>query len=329
MQKNINTDTKDLFVGIDLGGTFVKIGCFSEKMEMLSKISIPTDNDRPKATMNSVVNALGSLLSQAGLRMEDIKAAGIGCPGVLDTKKGMIITSPNLPVYKGFSISRYVSEKINAPCILENDANVAGWGEYVLGAAEDVDDMVLLTLGTGIGGAVITDGKLIHGAGNSASELGHIIIYPEGRECGCTQRGCAETYASASATAKRANEMLAEGAASSLQDIFIERGDVSCKEVYEHASQGDRFAYEITELTAKVIGLLCVNIFSYSNPDKIVFSGGMIAAGQALLDRISFYFNKFIRKDIDVKIEFCFANLREDSGIIGSAALARDTFCLV
>ncbi|OXU15878.1 ROK family protein [Sedimentisphaera salicampi] len=325
----MDTDTKDLFIGIDLGGTFVKIGCFNESMEMLSKISVPTDDQHPKVTLNSVVNALASLVRQAGLQLENIKAAGIGCPGVLDTKKGVIITSPNLPMYKGFAISRFVSEKIHAPCVLENDANVAGWGEYVLGAAEDVDDMVLLTLGTGIGGAVITDGKLIHGAGNSAAELGHIIIFPEGRECGCTQRGCAETYASATATAKRANEMLEEGAVSSLQNIFIERGEVSCKEVYEHAAQGDKFAYEITELTAKVIGLLCVDIFSYSNPDKIVFSGGMIAAGQTLLDRISFYFNKFIRKDINVKIEFCFANLREDSGIIGSAALARDTFCLV
>ncbi|MGE4286836.1 MAG: ROK family protein [Phycisphaerae bacterium] len=320
---------KDLYIGIDLGGTFVKVGCFTEKMEMISKISVPTDGHNPEATMLATLDAIQAIVSRSGHKTADIKAAGVGSPGVLDSKNGIIITSPNLQDYRGFHITQFISDRLGAPCVLENDANVAGWGEYVLGAGGDVDDMVLVTLGTGIGGAVISDGRLLKGAENCAAEIGHMIIIPDGRLCKCTQHGCVEAYASATATVQQTEEMLADGAVSTLQDIYIHNGAVTCADVFRHAEQGDRLAVEITGKTCNVLGLLCVNIFSYSNPGKILFSGGMIAAGDYLLSRIRKSFKKYLRKDIETNMQIDFATLGENSGIIGSAALARDTFCLV
>lgn len=311
------------FIGIDFGGTNIKIGCFDENLKILAKTSIPTYADKgPEASVSAIAQACERLLADTGLDKADTAYAGIGLPGPVNLSQGLLVSPPNLPLFHGCPIKKMLSQSLGVPVVMENDANAAAWAEYVCGAAEDVDDLVFITLGTGIGGGIVTAGKLVHGNTDAAGELGHIIIYPDGRKCGCGQMGCTEAYASASSTARRANELLAEEAPSSLQEIYKAKGEVSCKDVYDHAAKGDEFAQCITAGTAKVLALLCVNIMNFMDPQKIVFAGGMIAAGEQLLEAVKEYFVKYAWPGRAETVEIMFATLGEDAGIIGNASLA-------
>ncbi len=313
----------ETYVGIDLGGTNIKLGCFDSNLNLLGKTSVATEADSgPAAVVDKMFKSVKGLLAEAGSSLNDISAAGVGTPGPAKYKEGIIIASPNLPLFKNVPIKKMLSERLGAPVILDNDANAACWGEYVAGAGKDVNDMVFFTLGTGIGGGIVSDGKLVHGCGENAGELGHIIIYPDGRKCGCGQRGCAEAYASAGSTAKRAAEAIEAGAKSSLKEVLERNGMITCKNVYEHMAKGDTLAREITDGTAKALGLLCINVLHAAEPKTIVFAGGMIGAGDVLLNRIRDYFNEHIWTLKKETVEICFAALGEDAGIIGAAALA-------
>ena len=208
--------------------------------------------------------------------------------------------------------------------ILENDGNSACYGEYAAGVGKDVKNMVFFTLGTGIGGGIISNGQLLHGSGDNAAELGHMIIHKGGRKCNCGQLGCVEAYASAASTARRATEAIQSGGESSLKNVLDENGQITCKDVYDHLKAGDELAKRITDETAEALAIVCVNMVHCTEPERIVFAGGMIAAGDALLGRINYYFRQHVWKIKDENVKICFATLGEDAGIIGAAALAKD-----
>jgi len=228
-----------------------------------------------------------------------------------------------MPTFKNVPICRMLNEKLGTPIVFDNDANVACWGEYAVGAGKGVKDMVFFTLGTGIGGGIISNGELVHGCDENAAELGHMIIYPDGRNCNCGQRGCVEAYASADSTARRAADALEAGAESSLKKVLDEKGKITSKDVYEHLADGDKLAKEITDGTAKALAITCINMLHTTEPKRIVFAGGMIAAGDVLLNRIKDFFNEYIWTLKKEMVEICFATLGEDAGIIGAAALAQ------
>ena len=314
----------EIFVGIDLGGTNVKIGCFDSQLNLTCKTAAPTEADMgPETVVDRIGRTTEELLADNGLSAEAIGAIGIGAPGPAKLDEGIIIASPNMPSFKNVPLRKMVSDRFGKPTVLENDANAACWGEYVLGAGKDVEDMVFFTLGTGIGGGVIVKGQLVHGFADNAAELGHIIIYPDGRICGCGQRGCVEAYASADSTAKRAAEAVEAGANSSLKKVLDEKGQITCRDVYEHLAATDELAKRITEQTAKALALVCINVLHTTEPKRIVFAGGMIAAGDALLSRIKHYFSEQIWSLKKETVEIAFATLGEDAGIIGAAALAK------
>lgn len=316
----------DIFIGIDLGGTNIKIGCFDSKLKLLCKASVATEASLgPDAVVEKIAQTVEKLLADSKLSLTDVKAAGIGAPGPANLKKGVIIASPNMPLFKDVPLRNMLSQQLGVDCILENDANAACWGEFICGAGKGVKDMVFFTLGTGIGGGIITDGKLVHGCADNAAELGHSIIYPDGRECNCGQKGCVEAYASASSTAKRATEAIEAGTESSLKKILDEKGQITSKDIYEHLAAGDALAKEITDDTAKALALICINVLHATEPARIVFAGGMIAAGDVLLNRIKDYFNEYIWSLKTESVEICFATLGEDAGIIGAAALAKES----
>ncbi len=314
----------EVFIGIDLGGTNIKVGCFDINMKLLAKESAPTQGDMgPEVVVQRISEVCQRVLKKIDLGPENLKRAGIGSPGPVNLKEGLVVAAPNLPLFRNVPMRDMVNEKLGCPVELENDANAAAWAEHVMGAAKGVREMVFFTLGTGIGGGVISNGQIVHGHRDDAAELGHIIIFPEtGRTCGCGQQGCAEAYASAKSTVARATEEIEAGAFSSLQKVYKEKGEISCKDIFEHSARGDKIATRITDGTAKVLGLLCVNMLHTTGPQRIVFSGGMIAAGDMLLNRIQHYFRKFIWPMKEEPLEICFATLGEDSGIIGTAALA-------
>jgi glucokinase len=314
----------ELFIGIDVGATNVKIGCFDSELNLVSKTSITTNAEMgPDIVIDNIAAAARTLVTDAGFSIDNVCAVGLGMPGPAKYSEGIVISSTNMPKFKNVPIVRMLAERLAEPVVMDNDGNVACWGEYVAGAGKEVEDMVFFTLGTGIGGAIVNHGKLLTGCGDNATELGHIIIYPDGRRCNCGQRGCVEAYASASWTAARATEAIEAGAESSLKEVLQDKGQITCKDVYEHLAKGDELAKKITDETAKALALVCINVLHTTEPSRIVFAGGMIAAGDVLLDRIKHYFNEEIWTLKKETVQICFATLGEDAGIIGAAALAR------
>jgi len=316
----------EIFIGVDLGGTNIKFGCFDRNIKLISKTSIPTSADMgPQVVVDRMAQTIERLLEQAGLSLQDVIAVGIGTPGPARYKEGIIIHATNMPKFKNTPLPHMLSEQIGKPAVLENDANVACFGEYVVGAGKGVKNMAFFTLGTGIGGGIISNGELVRGCAENAAELGHLIIYPDGRKCACGQKGCVEAYASANSTAKRATEAIQAGAKSSLKDVLETKGEITSKDVYEHLATGDELAKEITDGTAKALAIVCVNMLHTTEPKRIVFAGGMIAAGEILLERIRYFFQQQVWPLKPEPLEICFAALGEDAGITGAAALALHT----
>ncbi|MBN1806156.1 MAG: ROK family protein [Sedimentisphaerales bacterium] len=316
----------EIFVGIDVGGTNVKLGLFDSGLKMIRKTSITTEADMgPEVVINNMSQAVKDLLSEAGFTLQDIVAVGIGTPGPAKYSEGIIIRSTNMPKFKNTPICKMLKERLGAPVVFDNDANVACWGEYSVGAGKGVKDIAFFTLGTGIGGGIVSNGELVHGCDENGAELGHMIIYPDGRSCNCGQKGCVEAYASADSTARRATEAIEAGAESSLKKVLDEKGQITSKDVYEHLAKGDKLAKEITDGTAKALAITCINMLHITEPKRIIFTGGMIAAGDVLLNRIKDYFNEHIWTLKKETVEICFATLGEDTGIIGAAALALHT----
>ena len=314
----------EMFVGIDLGGTNIKIGLFDSELKLISKTSVATKVDMgPEVVIDKMAQTAKKLLAEAGFSLQDVVAVGIGTPGPAKYSEGIIIKSTNMPTFKNVPICRMLNERLGAPIVFDNDANVACWGEYAVGAGKGVKDMVFFTLGTGIGGGIISNGELVHGCDENGAELGHMVIYPDGRKCNCGQRGCVEAYASADSTARRAREAIEAGAESSLKKVLDEKGKITSKDIYGHLANGDKLAKEITDGTAKALAITCINMLHTTEPKRIVFAGGMIAAGDVLLNRIKDFFNEYIWTLKKEMVEICFATLGEDAGIIGAAALAR------
>ncbi|MBA7616860.1 Glucokinase [subsurface metagenome] len=313
-----------IFVGIDLGGTNIKIGLFDSELNLICKTSKAIQADMgPQVIVDKIAQTTEKLLADNSLSFEQIEAVGIGAPGPSNITDGIVIAAPNLPLFKNTPLRKMLSERLGKPVILENDANAACWAEFVLGAGKGAGDMVFFTLGTGIGGGIISSGKLLYGSADNAAELGHIIIYPDGRKCACGQKGCVEAYASANSTAKRAAEAIEAGAKSSLKKVLDENGEITCKDVYEHLAAGDELAKKITDETAKALAIVCINMLHITEPKRIVFAGGMIAAGDVLLNRIKDFFNENIWSLKKETVEIAFATLGEDAGIVGAAALAK------
>jgi glucokinase len=313
-----------VLVGIDLGGTNIKIACFDMDLTLLKKTSVTTGVDMgPVAVVGRIDSAIADLLAQQGLGLTDLAGAGIGTPGPADYQAGILIKSTNMPTFKNVPIKQMLEEKLECPVAFENDGNVACYGEFSMGAGKDIEDMVFFTLGTGIGCGIVSKGRLIQGATGNAAEVGHMIVDPIGEPCNCGQRGCVEVIASASNTARRATAAVEAGQASSLKQV-LDHGEITCKDVYEHLAQGDDLAKRITDETHSALAIMCVNMLHVTDPARIVFTGGMIAAGDPLLNGIRNEFNQrmwTLRKET---VEIVFASLGEDTGVIGAAALARE-----
>jgi glucokinase len=315
------------YIGVDIGGTNIKIGIVDEKGKALAHDSFSTDAQAgPQAVVNAISQQVKSLVGKAGMSLDELTGVGIGCPGPLDLKAGIVVAAPNLKTWKNVPLRDMVSKATGLPAILENDANAAAFGEFWAGAGRDenVRHLVMLTLGTGIGCGIVNDGRLIHGKHGYAAETGHTIIQPDGRLCACGQRGCIEAYASARNMAHLTEELLEQDTTSSLHEVFKAKGRISSKDVFTHAKQGDALALKVVDQTTDYLGILCVNLCRQLDPAMIVFAGGMILAGDFLFSRIRKAFDHHTWKIIKDKVTIVPAELGNDAGFIGAAAVAWD-----
>jgi glucokinase len=317
-----------VIVGVDLGGTNLKVAVVTEDRELLHKDSVPTlAEEGPDAVLGRIEQATRDALAAAGHTLEDTLAVGVGIPGPMNWQSGVVYSPPNLPGWKNVPVGDTLGKALGVPCYIENDANVACYGEFWMGAGRGTESMAVLTLGTGVGGGVVVLGELLRGIDGTAAELGHLKVQRDGRPCGCGSTGCLESYASVSGMVRTAIEALASGRESSLRELC--GGDVEAitgKMVFDAAEAGDTVAKWVFEETATWLGLGIVSIVHYQNPEKVVLCGGMIAAGDMLFDPI----RKFVKANaFEVPGNRCQivpAGLGSDSGVLGAAGCAYARF---
>lgn len=273
-------------LGIDIGGTNLVIGAVSEDgRRLLGLTTEPTGAaqgadhvlDRIVAIANATIVA-----AKAADPAADIVGVGIGSPGPLDRRSGIVLLTPNLG-WVNMPIRDRIGERLGLPAEIDNDANCAMAGEWWIGAAAGARDAVTFTLGTGIGGGLVVGGTLVHGASDVAAEIGHITIETNGRRCGCGNDGCLEAYASGPAIARRAVEAIQAGADSSLSLIVAgDIGRITAQTVYQAAAAGDPLALEVVQDTAKYLGVGVANLINILNPEVVVICGGVTQAGDRL-----------------------------------------------
>lgn len=312
-------------LGIDLGGTNIKVGLLDDTGAILKQANTPTESEQgPDHVVDRIVGQCRQLLGEQGVSAGDLAAVGIGTPGPLSISRGRIIQACNMPGFTDYPLRARISGELDRPAIMENDANAACWGEYWVGAGKEVSRMVMFTLGTGVGGGIISDGVIEHGQDGNGAEVGHMIVHPGGRLCSCGQHGCLEAYASCSQTAARAEEAVREGEPSSLEETIRTHDHLTCKDVFDHARQEDRLALEVIDLTAQMLAQGCINILHLTEPQRAVLAGGMIHSADLLLPRIRSHFNEMVWRLKPESLEICTAKLGTDAGIIGAAGVALD-----
>ena len=310
---------KTYFAGIDLGGTNLRTAIVDRDKNLLGRFEMPTlAQEGPMAVVERLAQGVRESAAAARIAMEDIAAIGIGAPGPLDAAKGIVIEAPNLPGWIDFPVAHHLRQAAGIDAYLENDANVAGYGEFWAGAGQGASTMVLMTLGTGIGGAIIVDGRLHAGADGTAGEIGHVCVADGGRMCNCGRRGCLEAYASAPATVARFQEAAARGWPTRLQN----RPNLTCADIFEAAAEGDDLARQIAEETGRYLGIMAGSMANLLNPDRCVFYGGMVRAGELLFAPLREAARRQSFKTPFSRMRILPAALGEDAGLLGAAACA-------
>ena len=304
--------------GIDVGGTTVKMGLFTTEGELLDKWEIPTRKEDGGAyILNDVAASVEAKLAEKNIAKEDVAGAGIGVPGpTLDT--GYVSICVNLG-WKDKNPANELSELLSIPVKAGNDANVAALGEMWKGGGEGYLDVVLLTLGTGVGGGIIINGEIAPSHRGVGGELGHITVNPdEEATCNCGNHGCLEQYASATGVVRIAKKLLA---ASKEESSLRTLETVTAKDVFDAAKAGDHLAVEAVEVLGKYLGLVVANVALTVDPDVFVIGGGVSKAGQVLIDVITKYYHKFATIIGDNKAKVVLAKLGNDAGIYGAARM--------
>lgn len=315
---------KSLVIGLDLGGTNSVFGVVDSKGEIIATTSIKTQAypSVDQYVMESV-KAVKQIAEQVG-GMEKIRAMGIGAP-CGNYYKGTIEHAANLVWGKGIvPLANMFVNELGIPVVVTNDAKAAAMGEMKYGVAVGMNNFVELTLGTGVGSGIVANGQLIYGFDGFAGELGHMIVEPDGRPCGCGRKGCLETYCSATGVVRTAIAMLEESSeATSLRDIATDK--LTSYEVYKAAMAGDTMAQEVFKQTGRRIGIACANIATFLSPEAFIFFGGLAQAGELLLRPIEEAYNENVLSLYKGKARFLMSGLDgAKAAILGASAIAWD-----
>jgi glucokinase len=316
------------FVGLDVGGTTMKAAVVDAAGRAAPSVSMPTQPERGQdAGLETMCETIRRAVAAAKLTLNDIAAIGVATPGLMDIRGGLILDPPNLKPWKNVPVRDQVAKAFGKPTAFQNDANAAAFGEFWVGSGKGANSMVLFTLGTGVGGGIIIDGRVIEGEHSHGGELGHLRIdMPDrGRLCGCGARGCLEAYASATnVTARAREEMASSRAPSKLREYFTANDDVLTAEViFKLAADGDAMAAKVADDTAYYLALGACAITAAVDPEVIVFGGGMAAAGEPLRAKIEEYVKRFGLPFPSKSIRVALAKLGSDAGFIGAAGCAK------
>ena len=305
--------------GADIGGTTVKLGLFDTEGNILDKWEIKTHTENEgSAILPDTAAAILAKMEERKLNPEEVAGIGVGVPGPVSID-GIVPHTANLG-WGYTEVTKELSERTGLPCKAGNDANVAALGEMWMGGAKGHKDVLLLTLGTGVGGGIIVDGKILTGAHGAGGEIGHIHVEDQIEEhCGCGNRGCLEQFASATGIARLARAALAE----SEEPSILREGEVTAKAVFDALKEGDELAKRVVERFGRYLGTAISVMAGILDPEVIVIGGGVSKAGRILLDYIRRYYKPYAYKS-SKETEFALAQLGNDAGIYGCAKLILD-----
>ena len=309
------------YIGIDLGGTNIAVGLVDENSKIIHSDSVPTQKERHWSEIIKDMAALSlKVLAESGHTLDEVKAVGIGCPGSIDKKNGMVVYSNNI-VMDHVPMAEEIRKYIDLPVFLENDANAAALGEYAI-YGEGVSSYVFMTLGTGVGGGIILDGKVWSGFNGAGAEIGHQSLVFGGKPCTCGRRGCLEAYASVTALIAQTKEAMEQNPDSMMVKWAEERGKVNGRTAFECAKAGDPAAIAVRDRYIEYVAEGICSIVNVLQPEILSIGGGISREGDTLLTPIKEYFavndyNKHMKKT-DIRI----AKLFGDAGIVGAAKTA-------
>ena len=308
-------------IGIDIGGMSVKAGLVDEYGAIIAKNRKKTAGTPDKVIKNMIMQ-VQELLETNNLSLKDIKGIGIGCPGAVTGKTGMVDFLPNLG-WKNIPLVEKLKEKLDTEIIISNDANVAALGEAVYGCARNYGTSVMFTLGTGVGGGIIIDRKLYEGGCSKGAELGHVTLILDGEECTCGRRGCIEAYVSATALIRQTKRAMLENKDSAMWEyVGGDIGSVDGKTAFECAKKGDETAVKVQNQYIKYLAESIMNMLNIFRPDAVIIGGGISAQGKYLTDLVKEYCEKYdYGYKGSPKCDILTASLGNDAGIIGAAAL--------
>lgn len=309
---------KNYVIGIDLGGTKISAAIADLNGNVIFQTTLPTNaQEGEEAVLGRMISVIETLFEKSNKTIEEVVSIGIGSPGPLDAKKGIIITTPNLP-FRNCDIVSPIRNKFNIPVYLDNDANVAAIGEFMLGAAKGTENMVYITVSTGVGGGAVINGKIYRGNTSNALEIGHTTILPDGPRCNCGNHGCVEALASGTAIAKRAKEAIERG----LDTTLANYENVTSYEVFREAEKGDIVATDILDRSLNYLGICVANTITSFDPEMVVIGGGVSKGGDIVFERVQQVVNERCFEAMAEACKIVPAGLGTDAGVIGAVALA-------
>ncbi len=313
-----------MIVGVDLGGTSIKLALLTNNGEFIDKWEVPTDkSDSGKHIPKTITIAIEEKLKQMDKTKEDIAGIGIGAPGSVRLEDGLIFAAVNLG-WVNYPLKEILEKESGIPVIVDNDANIAAVGEMWKGAGNGAKDVVMVTLGTGVGGGVIVNGDVAHGISGSAGEIGHITVQLEnGVLCNCGKTGCLETISSATGIARIANEKLQITTKETVLKEMSNDSPITAKDVFEAYSNGDEVAEEIVNHVMRYLALVLAGVGNTLNPENIIIGGGVSNAGELLLKPLKKYFDEFAFTTVRDSTKLSIAKLGNDAGAIGAAYLVK------
>jgi glucokinase len=312
------------YIGIDLGGTNIAVGLVDESGKILHKDSVPTLRERPaEDVIKDMAMLVLKVIKDSSKDVSDIKSIGIGCPGVANNETGVIVFACNL-YFRNVAVREQMKKYIDLPVILDNDANCAGLAEAVAGAAKGLKHSITVTLGTGVGGGVVIDGKIFNGFNYSAPELGHSVIVIDGEQCTCGRKGCWETYASATGLIRQTKKAMEENPDSLINKLI--GGDLSkvdAKVAFDAAKAGDATAQKVVDQYIRYIAVGLSNLINTFAPEVIVIGGGISKEGEYLLKPLrDIVYNEVYFKE-EPQTRIVKAQMGNDAGIVGAALLGK------
>ncbi len=301
-------------LGVDIGGTNVKLGIVTERGAIIEHGLLPTPAGGPEAAAAKVAEWYGERRKNFG----DARAAGIACAGLIDGERGFLYTSPNLPGWENAPLGRVFGHRLGIPVAVDNDVNCAVWGEYVMGAGRGTRHFVAITLGTGVGGGIVIDGRLYHGAQGLAGEIGHHVIIEGGPPCSCGGRGCLEAVIGSASITARAVETAGRTPGSRLS----RSAGLTVRDIHEAALQGDAAAVETLAETGRLLGIGLANVVHILNPEVVAVGGGVAGAGDFILEPARKSMKEHLIGDILSAVRIVPAELGNMASFLGASMLA-------